>query len=217
MFEKIYAYKFHILAFILGTVVGGAGMFVYKQGIEPADDSLDLVEKAAPETISPSKIGVDLGGAVHAPGMYYLDVGARIADLLAVSGGINVDASVVWVSKNLNLSKKLSDTEKIYIPFDWEVEKSPEIVLAGELSNQDELPVEDTKKSGPAQPDSNIETLLNINIATQEELDTLPGIGPAYAAKIITSRPYISLDELVTKAKLPSSTFEKIKSLIILK
>jgi competence protein ComEA len=59
--------------------------------------------------------------------------------------------------------------------------------------------------------------LLDINSATVDQLETLPGIGKAYSAKIIASRPYKGKDELVQKSIVPQATYDKIKDQIIAK
>ena len=56
---------------------------------------------------------------------------------------------------------------------------------------------------------------LDINTATKEELDALPGIGEAYSQKIIDNRPYRAKNELLTKKVVPRSTYEKIKNDIV--
>ena len=58
-------------------------------------------------------------------------------------------------------------------------------------------------------------TLIDLNSATKAELETLPGIGDAYADKIIAGRPYARKDQLVTKKVLPQATFDKLKDNVI--
>ena len=76
-----------------------------------------------------------------------------------------------------------------------------------------------TKKQAPAQkaaPASGV-VYLDINTATEAQLKALPGIGDAYAAKIIAGRPYRGRNELLQKKIIPEATYEKIKGKIIAK
>ncbi|AUC94079.1 helix-hairpin-helix domain-containing protein [Bradyrhizobium sp. SK17] len=70
----------------------------------------------------------------------------------------------------------------------------------------------DAKTTGMAKDD-----LLDVNSATADQLDALPGVGKAYSAAIIKGRPYKGKDELVQKHILPEATYDKIKDKIVAK
>lgn len=140
---------------------------------------------------TPSKITIDIEGAVIKPGVYSLESQMRFVDALAAAGGMSDEADREYVSKNINLAKTLTDGLKIYIPRVGE-----QILSSSEGST------------------SEASSTININTASAGDLDTLPGIGAVTAQKIISGRPYASTDELLNKKILSQSVFDKIKDRI---
>ncbi|MBI2025902.1 MAG: ComEA family DNA-binding protein [Candidatus Levybacteria bacterium] len=139
-------------------------------------------------------ITVDIEGAVVSPGVYKLKLGSIVQDALVLAAGLSGEADRDFVSKNINLATKLTDGQKIYIP------KIGETVSASVLSSS----TADTNANGP----------ININTASEAQLDTLPGVGPVTAEKIINSRPYTRIEDLTSKSIVSQKVFNQIKDKI---
>jgi competence protein ComEA len=146
-------------------------------------------EEPTGSVINQKEIKVDISGAITNPGVYDLKEGSRIQDLLVLAGGLSVTADRDWVAKYLNLAGKLVDSTKIYIP---SIEENVTVAKSVNISN----------------------SITNINNASNTELDKLPGIGEVTAQKIISGRPYGSIDELISKKIISQSVFEKLKDKI---
>ena len=132
---------------------------------------------------------VHVDGAVLKPGVYELSESARVSDAVSASGGLSDSADMTKV----NLAAKVSDGQKIYVP---------------------KIGESDVKGVGVGDAGSGSTGLININTASESQLDTLPGIGPVTAQKIIASRPYSTPEELLTKKAVGQSVYEKIKDLV---
>ena len=126
------------------------------------------------------------------PGVYELKGNARVNEALIAAGGLGEEADREWVEKNLNLAAKVTDGQKIYIPSEGETEKVAPLQGKGTtlMTRLD---------------------LVNINTASSAELDTLWGVGEATAKKIIDSRPYGAVEELLTKKAVKNNVYEAIK------
>lgn len=144
-----------------------------------------------------NQIYVDVAGAVENPGLYQLDYGQRVAAAIAKAGGFSSDADKKYLFQTLNLAKLIEDGEKVYIPYQTELEQisSP---ITGNLQQ-----VTNTNTS-----------LISINTASLEELDTLPGIGEKRAQDIIDGRPYAQIDDLLEQEVLTETLFREIESFI---
>lgn len=167
--------------------------------------------------LPPSSITVYLSGAVKKPGLYSLQANSRIGELLDLGGGITADAAYEWVTANLNLAQKLNDADKIHIPSTFEAFTNQVAVNVSPQESRSNKP-NDTSQEGTAEAETSSATTttkVNINTATQQALEALPGIGEVSASKIILLRPFNDLADLQAKTKFSQATISKIKDLIV--
>lgn len=162
-----------------------------------------LPPTATPEpSPTPAPIRVDVSGAVHVPGVYTLPPGSIVADAIAAAGGATADAALDAINKAV----QLQDGMQIRVP-------SIEAAAAPLLSN----PVLLMTAPQPAVTASTAEEaaqparLIDLNTATPAELETLPGVGPATAQRIIDGRPYSAIEDLLRVKGIGPATFEKLK------
>jgi len=185
-----------ILLVIVGIGINFKNNFVEKGKIEVVKDKTDE-EKV--DVQSNKKVVIDVGGEIIRPGVYELDEGDRINDALVAAGGLGAEADRDWVERNLNKAERLIDGQKIYIPKVGEEIKSSSQVL-GKTDRQD--------------------SKIRLNTATVEQLDTLSGIGPALAGRIIDYREknggFKDVNELKLVSGIGDKLFEKIKDEIAL-
>lgn len=178
-------YKITLILALLGTLLIGLGFLLpnLNQERKPI-----VVEGAQEKTTS---LKVDIEGAIKNPGVYTLNDGDRILDVVYAAGGFTETTDSDWLTKNINLAALLKDGDKVYIKA---IGEEVSVNSAGVLS----------EKIGK----------INLNSASASELDTLPSIGEKTAAKIIAARPYKSVEELLSKKVVGSSTYNKIKDLV---
>lgn len=153
----------------------------------------------ATSTTSPAPLRVYVTGAVVNPDVYLLAPGSIVKDAVLAAGGVAGDADLI----RINLAQELQDQQQIYVPCLGEAEAPPP-VTGGEPA----LPSRAGDLSGQ----------VNINTANIEELDTLPGIGPAIAQRIVEYREanglFKSIQDITLVSGIGDATFEKIKDRI---
>lgn len=182
---------FGIFSFILILVAGV--MLVKSRRISSPIEFSSLKESTSSSRTR--SIYIDIEGAVVKPGVYELPYGSRVEDAIYISGGLAKDADSEYISKNINRAGRLVDGSKLYIPQKGEAGVS--------------VTYKDSNSGIGAR--AGIAT-VNINTASSSELESLSGVGPKTSEKIIQNRPYMTLEELVTKNVMYRSTFEKIKN-----
>lgn len=188
---------------------------------KPISDSLEILKNdigLSEEKKEDEKIYyiVDIKGEVINPGVYTLESGSRVIDVINASGGLTEYANTRYI----NLSKKISDEMTIIIYSNYEIEsynkkdviieecKCEEVTNDSCLDNNLKEEIEDINK------DNN---LININTASKEELMTLNGIGEAKAELIIEYREnkkFESIEEIKEVSGISESIYEKIKDFI---
>jgi competence protein ComEA len=180
-----------VLLGVLGVaVLGGVGLWYVRSLPQPV--RVGAAPAAAPDAASPSPgtVFVHVAGRVRAPGVYELPAGARVVDAIAAAGGARGDADLAL----LNLAAVLTDGEQVLV-----TERGPPAAGA---------PV--AEPSGAA--------LVNLNTATPEELETLPGIGEVLAAAIVQYREehgtFTSVDQLEDVSGIGEVTLEELRDFV---
>lgn len=163
-----------------------------------------------PSTRPNQPVVVSVVGLVHTPGLVTLAPGARIADALKAAGGITDGADTV----GLNMARQVDDGEQIVVGL-APVKGQPAIlgssVSPGSAATGTPSATSRPTKGAPA-------ALINLNTATVEQLDTLPGVGPVRAAAIVAWRnangKFSSVDQLGEVDGIGPGRLEKLRPLV---
>jgi len=159
----------------------------------------EAIRLSPPPTTPP--IVVHVSGAVSQPGVFELEQGSRVQDAIQAAGGILPDAD----AQALNLAAPLGDGVLVHVPL--KSEEQPSMMSPGISA-----------PSPTGNPGSTPGGLININTASQSELESLPGIGPVLAQRIIEYRQshgaFSSTEAIIDVSGIGPGIFEKIKALI---
>ncbi len=208
--------KTKILLIILISIIAiVVGYYAYKNEKESQnfieEQNLEIQENEIEKTNEEiKKIIVHISGAVQNECIVELEENSRIADAIEKAGGFKENA----YTKDINLAYKLEDGMKIYIPTIEEKEnEKTDVTTESGIENintkNNDTNINENKKAN---------SKININTATKEELDTLPGIGPSTAEKIINYRKengkFKSIEEIKDVSGIGDSKYENIKDMI---
>ncbi|CAN5645905.1 hypothetical protein BH10ACT1_BH10ACT1_07300 [soil metagenome] len=215
------------LAVLLGSLVLlGAAWWFLRPPAPPVESTLPLASAAAgptaagaattvagapggaTTTTAAEQLVVQASGAVAQPGVYRVAAGARVDDLVRAAGGLSPDAD----QDRVNLAAPLVDGERVWLP--RRGEQDPPEVVAG--------------TSGPAAGPgggatagtggTEVPAVVDLNTATAEQLDTLPGVGPATASAILAYRSehgaFAAVDDLLEVRGIGDAKLEQLRPLV---
>jgi competence protein ComEA len=165
-----------------------------------ADAGRDASANAGSASTATGEIAVDVVGRVRRPGLVRLPAGSRVVDAITAAGGAATGA----VLEAVNLARKVVDGEQIRVPRQGEPLTAPAAVAGATGSAQPGAPDQ------PGVP-------LDLNTATLEQLETLPGVGEVTARRIVEYReahPFTAVEDLRQVQGIGDRRFEALKDLV---
>jgi len=185
------------LVALLAVTLGGAGLWYVRSLPRPVEVSTTPsgATASALSSASPSPdvvVLVDVAGWVRHPGVYEFAEGARVIDAIDAAGGARTGALL----EALNLAAPLADGTQILVPREGQEGVAPPPVTGGAVAGG----------------------LINVNTATNTELEELPGVGEVIAQAIVDYRtengPFTSVDQLLDVSGIGDATLENIRDLV---
>jgi competence protein ComEA len=185
-------YRGYILITLINLIVLGGVTFLLRR--PPSSEVITISPTVTPlPTPTPRPVQVYVSGAVTNPDVYELPAESIVKDAIEAAGGTTSEADL----DRINLALTVADGQHIYVP--QRGEESPPV------SPPTEPPGTTRAEAGGK---------ININTASQSEIETLPGIGPSKAQGIIENRPYDSIEDIQKVPGIGEGTFKKLKDLI---
>jgi competence protein ComEA len=173
-----------------------AGATTGQEPVAPSDQTLPRAAPDTSATAAPSgEVAVHVAGRVRRPGLVRLPAGSRVQDAIRAAGGATSGADL----NAINLARKLADGEQVRVPAPGDPAPPPDPAV--------------TPGGAGATPSAP----LDLNTATPEQLDTLPGVGEVTASRIITYRsahPFTTVDELLEVPGIGQRRFDQLKDLV---
>ena len=191
---------------LLATTIASAGIWLLVRPSAP------LVESVVPHASgvgivmplstlpTPLTVRIHVAGAVVRPGVYIVSSSARVVDAVTAAGGATSNADL----ERINLAQKIVDTEQVFVPF--RSSRTTKVTVSPRLRpSRTTVPTSVPAVPGAVPiigaPITTLSPLINLNSATSDQLDTLPGVGPSTAKAIISYRtrkgPFGKVEDLL--------------------
>ena len=181
------------------------------------DESSGTAQPGGPSTRpspTPADLVVDVSGAVRRPGLYRLPPGSRVGDAIAAAGGFGPRVDAAAVTASINLAERLEDGSKVLVP-----ERGSAVAASAAPGAGNGTGSGSGGTAGAPSPSMNGgPARVDLNRATQAELEALPGIGPVTARKILDSRasaPFQQPDDLVSRGLVRTGVYDEIRDLVV--
>lgn len=235
MIEKIKSY-YKIIIFVVIVIILFSLIFAFEyyknKNVKMEKKETKVIQKKKKEEVkevdNASYVYVDIKGAVNSPGVYKLEEGKRVVDVINMAGGLieSADTSII------NLSKKISDEMLIIIYTVDELKaykekltmlketnkQLEEKIICPDTSNDACISKETKKSTTKDELNTSSNSLISINTSTKDELMTLSGIGESKADAIIKYREengkFDSIEDIKNVSGIGDALYEKIKDLI---
>ncbi|MEV0232378.1 ComEA family DNA-binding protein [Nonomuraea sp. NPDC050786] len=174
---------------VLAAAVAAFFLWRSQPSPEPLPPPTPIAAHTTPSPTAPAKVTVHVTGKIHKPGVYQLPSGSRVTDAVEAAGGVSRGAS----TGTLNLARRLIDGEQI--------------VVGGTATQA----APGTSVTGPAAT-----AVLNLNSATTDQLEQLPGVGEVLAARIIEFRDshggFTAVEQLREVTGIGPRKFDELKA-----
>ncbi len=193
-----------VISLILLLVIIAITIYLMNKDLDKESfEASDFIENTNSSSLTEEskQIAIHIDGEVMSPGIKYLETGARISDAIQASGGTT---ALVDFSK-INLAYVLKDGQKVHVPSIYES------INVETVSNDagENVIIQDTNSNS---------NMVNINTATQAELETLPGVGASTALKIINYRNqngnFKKIEDLMNVNGIGETKFSTLKDYI---
>ena len=198
----------YILIVLVCLILMG-GTFILAR--RPAPETILVATPAVPTptspptptvTPTPAPLRVYVSGAVRTPDVYLLPPGSIVKDALQAAGGPADDADL----DRVNLALALCDQQQVYVP------------RVGEATPAAPLPGAAPPRAGDGTTSAGGKVKVNLNTATVEQLDALPGVGPVIAQRIVDYRqangPFAAPEDVMNVTGIGPATYDELRDLI---